>query len=444
LYAQRGGFNIVANYNPVGDTFSITNTTAAATNNQVVFSGANGSAMAAFMRVPFNTASTGGGANTALSVGDIDRFPLVSPLNPLTDVTAFDVANTTIGTLIKPNSQIILGGPNGPALSQFFRLNGTYTLAQDSVTGFLGSQVESYRDIDNSSILSNNNPLRHDLDILPADLPLRPILSYINTTDTTVPAFDFSGPAPVYLHDKVNSRVVSDGTANAGHGLILVGQAQTTDVFDLVYDFHTDSNRLELHFGFTNPEQIDSDGFTFFYDPNNGDINLYQREKDPNKPPILMASFPAAFPVTNVLAGPAHRFAASIDKDAILSVSVDGVTRTFNLFGAHARSGYIAIGHQGNRLEIDNIYADFKGMQNVSATGMLVSMSPTNVSSPDIVERWQERQRTRIVQSALESSTASLTEYVPLLAIAQKVFASISKIISAQNAMIDDINSTLR
>lgn len=446
-FGVQNNVAVSASFNPATDTFTINNNTGAGLDNQITFIGANETAMASFMKLPVSTASTGGGAHTVNSAAEIDRYPTVGGSTVNADITAADMTQYTLQQLIHPPSQIVFGGPNGLPLVQFFRLSGiapAYT--NDPLTGFGGSILQSGRDIDNSYILNNALAARQDLDILPGDVATKSILSYVTTSDTTVPTFDFSGPPAVYLHDKANSRVVSDGTLNAGHGLLAISQAETTDAFDIVLDYHTDSARLELNFGYSKPEQIDSGGFTLFYDPATGSLNLAQREKDPNKPPTVVDPRPNILPVTTGLGGLAHRLALTLDKDNILRISIDGsAVQSFNLAGySQALAGYVSIGHQGNRLEIDNLYADFKGVQNLDATGALVSLSPTPYSNSDIRNDWQSRPRTQIMQSALETSTTSLTEYVPLLALAQKVFASISKIITVATSLDDDLNSLIR
>lgn len=445
-FGQQRGVAVSASYNPATDTFNIINNTGAGQDNQITFIGPNDVAMSTFMQLPISSPNTGGGGHSVTGL-QIDRNP-PSP-NALADISLSDVSNLTLNQLIHPPSTISFGGPNGQPLAQFFRLIGaTPQLAIDTVNGYNGSQVQSTRDIDNSYVLNNAAAARQDLDILPADVALKSILTYITTADTVVPAFDFSGPPAVYTHDVANSRIVSDGTLNAGHGLIAISEAQTTSAFEIVLDYHTNSAMLELNFGYSKPEQIDSGGFSLFYNPATGALTLAQRNKNPNDPPVVVANLPAGtLPVTTGLGGLSHRMAVTLDGSSILTISVDGSpAQTFNLAGySEAVTGYVSIGNQGNRLEIDNLYADFKGQQNLLATGQLVSLSPTPYSTLEVAHRLEgDRPRTQILQSALESSTASLTEYVPLLALAQKVFSSISKIISVATALDDDINALIR
>ena len=49
-----------------------------------------------------------------------------------------------------------------------------------------------------------------------------------------------------------------------------------------------------------------------------------------------------------------------------------------------------------------------------------------------------------VVRQALESSNATLTEYIPMLSLAQKMFSAIAKIISVYSSMQDDLHGTFR
>lgn len=49
-----------------------------------------------------------------------------------------------------------------------------------------------------------------------------------------------------------------------------------------------------------------------------------------------------------------------------------------------------------------------------------------------------------VVRQALESSNTTITEYIPLLSLAQKMFTAISKIISVYSSMQDDLHATFR
>ena len=440
-FATFNNVNVTASYNVAASTFTLTNTVAG--NNEITFDGSNGLAMATFMKMPLSTASTGGGLRTVTSSANIDRNP--PSTIPFTDIGASDLS-MPLDRLIRPDSSISFTDANGAPLAEFFRLGYSKQLLFDPLTGFTGSEIESSRTINNTDVLSGNTVADHNLDISPPEVPVRSFIYYTQTTDITTPPFDFSGPPPIYFHDRANSRVISDGTANAGHGLIAIGQAQVTDAFEMVLDYHTDSALLELNFGYDKAEQIDSGGFTLFYNPATGDLNLALRNRDPNDGPVIIDTRLAALPTSSGLGGLSHRLAMTVGRDGILTISIDGsAAQVYNLAGfSQQRSGYLSIGHQGNRLEIDNLYADFKGKQNLLATGELISVGNTPYASSEIRASYQDRERTRVQQSALESSTSSLTEYVPMLALAQKLFASISKIISVSASLDDDINSLIR
>ncbi len=439
-YGAKQGGNIVANFNPATDQLTITNT--AAVNNAMIFDGANGEAVASLFRLNINNPNTAPGANAITSAGDIDRS--IVSLNAFVDITAQDVTSTSLAKLLKPDSSIRFSDLNGRALHQFFRLPGDPQL-DAGLNGFAGSRLESRRDIDNSNILDLQLPNRHSLDIVQADLATKTFNQYIVTTDNSGPAFDPSGPPATYTHDKVNDRIISDGSGVVqGRGLLAIGQAQQTDAFDLVLDYRTTTSLLEVHFGQDREEQIDSRGYTLQYDPSNGDLRLLSRNNDPNSPPVLLVSQAGVLPVTTGLAT-THRLAMTLNKQGEISFSVDGVTRILNVSGdSDDQFGHLTLGHAGGRLELYNLYANFKGLQNMNATGEMVAVGAKPYATFDVNPAGHTQSRPRIVQSALESSNASLTEYIPMLGLVQKVFTALSKIITISNNVQDDLNSLIR
>lgn len=439
-YGQQQGGNISASYNDVTDQLTINNN--AAVNNEIIFDGANGDAIASLFRLNVINASTGGGARAATSAGDIDRS-IVSP-NAFVDISPQDVATSYLNQLIKPESTIQFTGVNGRALAQFFNLSGSPQI-DSGATGFSGSRLESRRDIDNSYILDNQSAARHSLDITASDLATKPFNEYITTTDSTTPSTDPSGPPAIYSHDKLNNRLISDGTiaGNTGRGLLAIGQAQQTAAFDLVLDYQTTTSLLEVHFGQDREEQIDSRGYTLQYDPTTGDLRLLSRNLDPNLPPVLLSS-QTGLPITSGL-GVTHRLAVTLNKEGQITFSVDGVTRSLAVSGdSEDQFGHLTLGHAGGVLELYHLYADFKGLQNLDATGEMVSVGSRPYATFDINPAGHTQSHPRIVQSALESSNASLTEYIPMLSLVQKVFSALSKIITISNNMQDDLNTLLR
>lgn len=438
------GPNVTAAFDPVTGTFTLTNDVGGAGDNRIVFDGVNGDAIASLFELS-NTASTGAGANTINSATPpIDRRGLTA--NPSAQITAQDVQSTTLSRLVNPDARVNFEGPNGGNLAQFFKFYPPFTDPAISATsGFTGLELQSRGDIDNSNILNSPVAGEHSLDIVNADLGAKSFQEYVTTSDTTYPGLDFAGPPATYSHDTTNHIVSSSGGAN-GHGLIGIGNSQETDQFDIVLDYRTDSPLLEFHFGFDRVESIDTEGLSLYYDTASGDVSLYQRSNDPDEPPVQIGATIPGQPNTQGLAGTPHRMAITLNRDGVLSFAVDGATPAlFNLAsGGTNFTGHLALGHQTNTLELHNLYADFKGFQNQDATGELVSLSRTSYSNREVNPAANKHSGPNIVQNALESSTASMTEYLPLLAHVQKVFASISKIISAGNATIDDMNSLIR
>lgn len=443
-YGVVNGLNVTASFNTVTRQLNIVNTTGAIGDNSIRFDGANGAAIATFFDINEVTASTGGGSSGITSAAPIDNpsggtnaFALITPAN---------AANMPIGEMVRPKTDIRFIGANGGALAQFFQLDSALQ-EDDALNGFSGTRIRSRQDIDNSRVLNSTVLGEHSLDIEPGDLPLKNFNEYLSTTDSTFPVNDPAGPPAQYLHDKNNNIVISDGIGNAGRGLIGIAHAQTTGQFDLVMDFKTNSQPLELHFGQQRSEQIDSGGYTLKYDPSSGQVDLFQREKNPNDPPVLLQTLaPGTLPSVAGLGGTPHRFAVRLDKKGVLEFSVDGVSANFNVVSdVKERTGYITLGHYaGGYLELYNMYADFKAMYNHDATGSMISTSTKAYARREVNSAISNQNGTRVQQSALESSTASLTEYIPMLGLAQKMFSSLSKIISVSNAIQDDINSLLR
>ncbi len=446
-YALVNGFNIVAFFDTTARELQIDNTVGPGNDNSIRFDGANGAAVADFFNVNGATPSTGGGLQNITSAGNIDNRP--PSANLFAEISPADAANMPIGEMVQPKTNIRFGGGNGGPLEEFFQLTNAVQQT-DAFNGFSGTRIQSRQDIDNSRILNSAVAAEHSLDIEQIDLTNKFFSDYLNTTDSTAGSFpvnDPSGPPAQYLHDKNNNIVISDGTANSGRGLIGISHAQTTGQFDLVMDFKTTDQPLELHFGQQRSEQIDSGGYTLKYDPSNGEIQLFQREKNPNKAPVLIQGFPpGTLPAVAGLGGSPHRLAVRLDKNGLLELSVDGVTASFNVVSdVKDRTGHITLGHYpGGYLELYNMYADFKAQYSHDATGSMISTSTKAYARREVNPAIRNQNGTRVQQSALESSTASLTEYIPMLGLAQKMFSSLSKIISVNNALQDDINSLLR
>lgn len=437
-YATVNGVNVTASFNTVTRQLVLNNTTGAIGDNSIRFDGINGDAIADFFNVAPFFASTGGGAQNIISTSNIDNSP--PSTNTFAQITPQDAASMPLAQMIRPDTRITFEGPNGQALAQFFQIERA-TPQFESQGVFFGSRVLSSQDIDNSRVLDSAVPGEHSLDITAAMVSTRTFNQHLNLTDNTTPAFDPSGIPATYTHDKLNNVVIADGERS----FLGISHAQATGQFDLVMDLQTDASFIELHFGQKRPGQIDSGGFTLQYHPGTGDVYLFQRDLDPNGVPVLINSAPGALPVISGLGGSPHRFVVRLDKAGELSFSVDGVSQSFSLLGDISdRIGYLTLGHYQNRLELYNMYADFKSQYNHYATGAMISTSVKAYARKEVNDAIYNQSSTRVIQSALESSTASLTEYLPMLGLAQKVFGSISKIISVSNAMQDDMNSLIR
>jgi flagellar basal body rod protein FlgG len=332
------------------------------------------------------------------------------------------------------NTQIAFLGANGSAIRQFFRFDQNQPSAPlydfDNDTN-LETIFVSQRPIDNTDILSS-------LDITAADL------------NTPLDLFSRNPIQPAtYSHDKSNGFIQSDARTNGtALGAMVIGESQQTLRFDLEMQIKISNGPLIFGFGQNHAHQLYSNGFHLVYDSTSGSLQLFESPATSEGSPRLLQS--AILPVIAIGAmptavNPEHRLSIVMDENRLLSVTLNGQQATFNLTGsAYEAVGYLSLRNRGNILQVHDLKANFYQSFNTVRTGEMISISPTPYSTPEITDPWQERVRTRIVQASLESSTASLTEYVPLLALVQKVFASISKVISAHNAMLDDMNSLLR
>ncbi len=430
-YAAANGVNVVASFDDVNREFSLVNTTGAIGDNQIVFQGGNGAAIADFFNLPAVTASSGGGAQNADSASNIDNNP--PSANTFAQITPVDVNSTPLGRLVNPDTSINFGGGNGRPLADFFRVYNVASQA-DGLAGNSGSRLESRRDIDNSMI-------RSDLDIQAADIAALRFSDYVDDVPSAGIGLA-SGPPPTYTHDKLNNVVISDSGPGNALGLLGISHAQQTRDFDLVFDYSTDATALDLHFAQQRNEQIDSGGYTLKYIPLSGDVFLYARGDNPDDAPALIGT--GTLPTSSGL-GTRHRFAARLDEDGNLEASVDGVSTAFTLnLDEVSSGGYLTLGHVAGRLELFNMYADYKATYSHDATGGMVSTGIKSYANREVSAPSEVRGNTRVLQSSLESSTASLTEYIPMLGLAQKVFASLSKIINVSNALQDDINQLIR
>jgi len=366
--------------------------------------------------------------------------------------------DTLTDTLILENTapmadstEIYFSGDNANAFMQFFRLTNSPSSATVSTINDKTNILSSQGDIDNSRFA----PF---LDIgFPGSSVYNALddLTTLTLSDLTTPTNLTTGN-PVYTHNKAAGYVES--FARAANSM-LIGQSTATAEFEVVMDIKT-SEDGELIFGFgqNNPLSFHSGGYDIVYSPLLGDVTLRAKPKgyDPE------ASSRQVGPTQNILAigdttgnldtAPTHRLVVKLDENQQLTFSINGSTATFNLRGAgEGLSGHLSIrnaddtllGGGNSTLRLYSLYANFKGSLNATTTGEMVSVSQLDISN---VENgiYKTRPKARVIQSALESSMSSLTEYIPMLSLAQKVFSSVSKIISAYNQTVDDLNAILR
>ncbi|MGE3724987.1 MAG: hypothetical protein AB7I41_05525, partial [Candidatus Sericytochromatia bacterium] len=343
------------------------------------------------------------------------------------------------------NTQIVFGGNNGDAFRKFFKFgfNQAATNTEDLNANTVPETVlRSYEDIDNSTIGAYSVL---DAGNVAGAYP-------VATTTLT----QYSQPAALYTHDKVNGFISSRNTL--GSAGMVVGESRATSEFELELDVKVSNDAgsaLVIGFGQDDPHKLNSGGFAIIYNPVAGTVRVMQYPNGYDKNPVQIAPPVGTLPMAAIalpataagvpLVGATARVVTTLSAEKVLTFSVNGSFQSFDLGGAGTDiNGYVSVRNDFNNLEVHAMVADLKGKYNQLRAGDIFSVNQTNFAAVEVKNAWQERQRSRIVQASLESSTASLTEYVPMLGLAQKVFAAISKIISTHNAVVDDINSLFR
>jgi len=371
------------------------------------------------------------------------------------------------------NNQIVFGGPNGYAIAKFFHLSGTAG-ADDILAGPGGdtTSITSSGDIDNSAQV----PYK-DVDYPGfGPYPAKPLAV------TTIG--DLLNARPTYTHIKGNGTGYLEADAislvnnvQAGASMIL-GESASSDKFDVVMNLKvSDTNRANIAtptqgllifgFGAQDAHSLNSGGFEIVYNDStaaqtiqngNGTIVLgagqvvlraLPKDYQETSAPVVVGGAPQNIgsisdSFGNLATNPANRVAVKLDENQQLTFSVDGVTANWNLGGGgQSLAGHLTLRNTDNILQLHDIHTDFKRSANAVTTGEMVPVNIPGYASRDIGE-FNNRPRSSIVQNALETSNASLTEYVPMLALAQKVFSAVSKIISVYNQTIDDLNQTIR
>lgn len=367
------------------------------------------------------------------------------------------------------NNGVSFGGVNGDAIRRFFRMNNNDGASDELSTPTFQSNIfQSTRDIDNSALIEYKDVGYNGVAVGRPSYPATTLISNLLL------------PQPQYTHVKgANGYVEASALGGAS---IIIGEATATDKFDIVMDMKISSTDplgapatnapppvaplMIFNFGQTDPHSQNSGGFELVYNPTATPINIFNASGVSVLPPGAVVlrqrpsdyedtSFPVLISTPQILpqigvaaaglnASPTHRVAFSLNGDKQLTMSIDGVTASFAIGGGgQSISGHLTMRNNQSVMQIHSLYADFKQSNNASTTGEMVPVSLFMTSTVDQGE-YVNRPRSRVVQAALESSTASLTEYVPMLSLAQKVFSAISKIISTHNNVVDDMNTLLR
>lgn len=362
------------------------------------------------------------------------------------------IANDVTGVGGPAGNRIVFDGPNGAAVREFFKLGSNHP---DNGNGSI-NQIESKEDIDNGDGYS-------PLDITPIIQAGANISTLLEPRDA---GFTHIKVTDTLAGNQTGGTIISDTRTNfaplfrASH--MVIGESQTTGEFDVSLDFRVSNEangRFTFSFGQDNAHSISSGGYELQFDVNAGTVQLIQRPEDPDQPVLTIGApvaiggaFSTAFTAATTPPSPTaanqaiNQLRVTLDaRTRNLSVNLNGNAANFSLIGDRDLfTGYLSVGNRLNVLEMHSLEADFKARYNTERNGMLVSVSPTDVSHVYEKNAWQRTGRSRIVQAAKETSNSSITEYVPMLATAQKVFSAISKIISTHNNTVDDLNSLIR
>lgn len=377
-----------------------------------------------------------------------------------------DTLTITHRVLPGQNNTMTFGGVNGQAIRRFFRLPSDGGGQTDELTtpNFDANIVTSQSDID----ISSQVPYKDIGFPLFAGPPPHGAVP-LNTT-----FYDLTHPQPVYTHNKTAGYVESQ--AAGGNSIILAESAQTSQ-FDLVMDLKIEDTGLFLMgFGQSDAHSLNSGGFDIVYNPTPNPINLNSTlDGTTNTFPtvipsgsVLVRQKPNGYDITNFSTrtldniqnlGPAiglatgtlnnagsnsSRVAVTLNADHVLTFAIGSNVATFDLGqGGQSLSGSLTLRNAVNTMQISNLHLDMKRDANAVTTGEMTSVGILDIANVD-QPGWDNRPRTYIKQNALESSTASLTEYIPMLGLAQKVFSAVSKIISTYNQSVDDLNSLIR
>lgn len=350
------------------------------------------------------------------------------------------------------DSRIQFGGVNGAALAQFFKLDKPYSQIYSTATND-SRFIQSQDDIDNS----DENALK-DITNGPNIFGPPPTFGPAPSTYTTVPIQNLvTGYEATYLHNKQAGYVQSDAVAALrGGGSMIISESSSTSQFDVVMDLKvTNAGVVTFGFGQSDPHSFNSGGYELQYNPSTGNVQLRQRPDGygPGLTPILIGGPINIGPMgtgttsADLDAAAASRVTIRLDRNQQLTMSIDGgPVATFNVASSGENlAGFLTLRNGGNILRAESVYADFKNTTNTQTTGEMVSVGMSDIANYEMSGTvFGRRPRTFISQNALEASEASLTEYIPMLSIAQKVFSSISKIISTHNLITDDLNTLIR
>lgn len=397
------------------------------------------------------------GSITLLDVPNLTLGQIINQLNTtLPGVTATYDEDTDRLLIVNTvasgaSNSISFSGTNGGALARFFKLDNPFVESY-SFTGQDVRSIRSREDIDNSA---KND--RKDISSTPGTNAFAQNM-LANVGSPAAPTLaEIVSPLPVYTHNKAAGYVQADASVFRSGASMILSESSSTDEFDLVTNIKvTDGGILTFGFGQSDAHSFNTGGYELQYNVLAGTVTLRQRPQGyglTSLPvivggPINVGPFIGGGANAAALdASASHRVAIRLDGNGMVSFSIDGgPVATFNVgSGGESLSGFLTLRNGGNVLRLEDVYMDYKSTTNTQTTGEMVSVGMSDIANVETGSTvFGKRPRTFMTQNALESSEASLTEYIPMLSIAQKVFSSISKIISTHNLITDDLNNMIR
>lgn len=258
------------------------------------------------------------------------------------------------------------------------------------------------------------------------DIPFRIENDFSETLDGLTPYYTGNfAIVPTYTHDKTNGWVVS-GTPLSG-GRLSIGESGKFTNFKV--DFETQitagGNWTGIMFGQTyRTDDFNNSGYSVRLLAG-GVVEI----RDYNN--TLIASSGLPNPLIDPSIGVMRKVSISVNNSTVY-VSVDGINVLTASLPDIYITGYLSLRNENNTVIFDNLtVTPFERRYDTTKTGPIYGNCANDI-------------QTTICPRSLEASNAPIFEYLPLLALAQKIFAAIAKVILVYNSVMDDMHSTIR